>query len=85
MLFTKEIVVVEIINIGETIRNIVTRIDEDEQPKGQLEPSKHLKNKPGHQFDWMILSRAPSDSFKKKILETCFTKQLNPSLRQSTQ
>ena len=85
MLFTKEIVVVEIINIGETIRNIVTRIDEDEQPKGKLEPSKHLKNKPGHQFDWMILSRAPSDSFKKKILETCFTKQLNPSFRQSTQ
>ena len=66
--------------IGETIRNAVTRIDEHQQPNGKSEPSEHLKNNPGHQFDWMILSRAPSHRLKRKILEVCFIKQLNPSL-----
>ena len=58
----------------ETIRNVVTRIDEHEQPNGQSEPSKHLKNNPGHQFNWMILSRAPSHRLKQKILEAYFIK-----------
>ena len=66
--------------IGETIRNAVTRIDEDEQPNGKSEPSKHIKNNTGHKFDWMILSRAPSHRLKRKILEAYFIKQLNPSL-----
>ena len=66
--------------IGETIRNVVTRIDEHEQPNGKLEPSKHLKNNPGHQFNWMILSSAPSHHLKRKILAAYFIKQINPSL-----
>ena len=37
--------------IGETIRNAVTRIDEHEQLNGKSNPSKHLKNNPGHKFD----------------------------------
>ena len=66
--------------IGETIRNVVRRIDEHEQSNGKSEPSKHLKNNPGHQFNWMILSRAPSHCLKRKILEAYFMKELNPSL-----
>ena len=66
--------------IGETITNVVTRIDEQEQPNGKWEPSKHLKNNPGHQFDWKMLSIAPSHSLKQRILEAYFIKQLNPSL-----
>ena len=66
--------------IGETIRNVVTRIDEYKQPNGKVEPSKHLKNNPGLQFNWMILSRAPLHCLKRKILEAYFIKQLNPSL-----
>ena len=66
--------------IGETIRNAVTRIDEHEQPNRKSEPSKHIKNNPGHKFDWMILSRAPSHRLKRIILEAYFMKQLNPSL-----
>ena len=65
---------------SETIRNVVTRKDENEQPHGKSEPSKHLKNNPGHKFDWMILLRPPSDGLKRKILETSFIRQLNPSL-----
>ena len=49
--------------IDETIRNVVTRIDEHEHPNG-----KHLKNNPGHQFNWMILSRVLSHRLKRKIL-----------------
>ena len=48
--------------IDETIRNVVTRIDEHEHPNG-----KHLKNNPGHQFNWMILSRAPSQFLKEEF------------------
>ena len=66
--------------IGETIRNAVTRIDEHEQPNRKSEPSKHIKSNPGHKFDWMILSRAPSHRLKRIILEAYFMKQLNPSL-----
>ena len=66
--------------IGETIRNAVTRIDEHEQPNGKSEPSKRIKNNPGHKFDWMILSRAPSPRLKRKILEAYFIKQLNQSI-----
>ena len=66
--------------IGETIRNVVTRINEHEQPNSKSEPFKHLKNNPRHQFNWMILSRAPSHRLKRKFLEAYFIKQLNPSL-----
>ena len=66
--------------IGETIRNAVTRTEEHEQPNGKSEPSKHLKNNPGHKFDRMILSRALSHRLKRKILEAYFIKQLNPSI-----
>ena len=66
--------------IRETIRNVVTRIDEHKQPNSKSEPSKHLKNNPGHPFNRKILSRAPSYRLKRKILEAYFIKQLNPSL-----
>ena len=66
--------------IGETIRDVVTRIDEHKQPNGKSEPSKHLKNNPGHQFNWKILSRAHSYRLKRKVLEDYFIKQLNPSV-----
>ena len=66
--------------IGETIRNVVTRIDEHEQPNGKSEPSKHLRNNPGHQYNSMILSRALSHRLKRKILEAYFDEHLKPSL-----
>ena len=66
--------------VGETMRNATTRIDEHEQSNGQSEPAKHLKNKPGNKFNWMILCRAPPHRLNRKILEAYFIKQLNPSL-----
>ena len=66
--------------IGETIRNVVTRTEEHEQPNGKSETSKHLKNNTGLQFNWMILSRAHSHRLKRKIREAYFIKRLNLSL-----
>ena len=66
--------------IGETIRNIVTRTDEHEQPNSKSEPFKYLNNNPGHHFNSMI-SRAPSHHLELKILEAYFIKQLNPFLK----
>ena len=80
VLYIKEFVVCGHNYIGETIRNALTRIDEHEQKNDKSEPSKYLKNNPGHKFDWMILSRAPSHRLKQKILEADFIKQLNSSL-----
>ena len=62
------------------MRNATTRIDEHEQSNGQSEPAKHLKNKPGNKFNWMILCRAPPHRLNRKILEAYFIKQLNLSL-----
>ena len=39
---------------GTFEENAVTSIDEHEQPDSKLEPSEHLKNNPGHRFDWMM-------------------------------
>ena len=66
--------------IGETIRNVVTRIDKSEQLNGKLEPSKHLKYNPGQKSDWVVLSRAPSHHLQGKIVEVYVTKNLNSSL-----
>ena len=73
VLYTKEIVVEEINHVRETMTNAITRIDEREQPIGKSESSKHLRNNPGHELEWIILSRAPSHHLKRKILEAYFT------------
>ena len=61
------------------MRDTVPSTDEHEQSNGKSESSKLLRSKSGHQFDWMILSRAPSHRLKQKILGVYFIKQLNPS------
>lgn len=53
--------------VGETMRNLITRIHEHEQSNAKSEP-KHLKRNPEHKFDWIILSRV-SWSHIKSILE----------------
>ena len=52
--------------VGETMGNATARIDEHEQSNGKSEPSKHLKNNPGHkiQLDNIIESTLPP--FKRK-------------------
>ena len=59
---------------------VTARIEKQKQENGKLKLSKHLKDNPGHKFDWIILSRARSHRLKQKILEAYFIKQLNLSL-----
>ena len=67
-------------SVSQIMTEVTPRTDEHEQANGKLEPSKHLKNNPGHKFDWMILSRARSHRLKRKIHEAYFINQLNLSL-----
>ena len=82
LLYTEEIVAEEINYVRETMTNSITRIDEHEQPIDKSESAKHLRNNPGHELEWIILSRAPSHHLKRKILEAYFIYfiDLNPFL-----
>ena len=75
MLYIKEFVVVAIVTLVKP-----SKTTKHQQPNGKLKPSKHLKNNLGHQFNWMIPSRAPLHRLKRNILEAYFIKQLNPFL-----
>ena len=62
------------------MRNTITRMNENDQGNGKLEPFKLLKNNPRHKFNWMVILRAPSHRLKQNTLEIYFIKLLNPFL-----
>ena len=67
--------------IGETIRNVKIRWNEHESGIDKnSECFKHLQEHLSHSFQWPVLSIAPRDTFKWKILETYFIKIMVPSL-----
>ena len=49
-------------------------------PNKQLEPAKHLKYFPDHQFEWKVMTRAPEYTRKKKMLEAFLIKSIDPFL-----
>ena len=65
--------------VGETKRNATTRWAEHKATNGTSEPAKHISRNTSHEFEWKVLSRAPDDWRKKRILEAFFIKMLNPS------
>ena len=69
--------------VGKTMRNAITRVNEHDQPNGKSKLCKHLKNNPGHKFDWMTLSRELLQRLKQTILEAYLLNQLNTSLNDS--
>ena len=68
--------------IGESVRNIVLIWAEHEDPNKQSEPAKHLKYFPDHQFEWKVLTRAPENTRKRKILEVFLIESINLSLNE---
>ena len=54
---------------GESVRNVVLRWAEHEDPNKQSEPARHLKYFPDHQFEWKVLTRALEYTRKRKLLE----------------
>ena len=50
--------------VGESVRNVVLRWAENEDPNKQSEPAKHLKYFPDHQFEWKVLTRVLAKHLK---------------------
>ena len=55
--------------IGETVRNAKIRWNE---------PAKHLKENPTHKFTWTIVSKAPKNFRKCRVLEAYIIKTICP-------
>ena len=64
------------------MRNIVLRWAEHEDPNKQSEQAKRLKYFPDHQFEWKVLTRAPENTRKRKILEVFLIESINLSLNE---
>ena len=68
-LFTKLVLHVVKNYVSEYVRNVRA---EHEDPNKQLEPAKHIKYFPDHQFKWRLLTRASKYMRKRKILKAFF-------------
>ena len=66
--------------MGETKRNVGTRWNEHNDPKGISEPSKHLKSNSMHVFKWSVLRFAPRHFFRRCILEALYISLEKPVL-----
>ena len=68
--------------IGETVRNAEIRWNEHEDKNCKSEPAKHLKENPTHRFRLNIISKAPENSRKCRVLEAYFIKTICPTLNE---
>ena len=68
--------------IGETVRNAKMRWNEHKDKNSRSEPAKYLKKNPIHKFTWTIISKAPENVRKWRVLETYFIKTLCPTLNE---
>ena len=66
-LFTKVAVRVNENYVGESVRNVVLRWAEHEDPNEQSGSAKHLKYFLDQQFEWKVLTRAPEYTKKRKF------------------
>ena len=67
--------------IGETTQNVKIRWNEHESGIDKnSEYFRHLKEDSSHGFQWSVLSIAPRNTFKWKILEAYFIKIMVPSV-----
>ena len=58
--------------IGETIRNVEIRSKEHNIPSDKSNPSKHISSHIDHIFTWSKICNAPTNKFKRKIIEAYF-------------
>ena len=56
--------------VGETVRNVEVRWNEHNNPNNKKSnASKHLKSNIEHVFTWAVISNAPKNKFKRKVIE----------------
>ena len=66
--------------VGENIRNCKIRWDEHNEVNKDFESAKHLARKIEHEFSWYVLTRAPENTLKRRILKVYFIKLIVASL-----
>ena len=71
--------------IGETKRNVETRWSEHRNYKHKSEISQHLVTHDDHEFNFKVLSSAPSNTLLRKILEAFYIARLKPTLNDQLQ
>ena len=55
--------------IGERVRNAKIRWNKHEYRNSKSETAKHLKENSTHKFTWTIISKAPENFRKRRVLE----------------
>ena len=65
-----------------TVCNAKIRWNEHEYKNSKSEPAKHLKENPTHKFIWTIISKAPKNFCKRRVLEAYFIKTIYPKLNE---
>ena len=66
--------------IVETKRNAEIRWKEHENINKDSEPAKHLRNHPGHKFEWSIILNAPVNTKLRRFLEASEIALKKPTL-----
>ena len=66
--------------VGEAKRNTEVRWKEHCSTKKTSEVGDHLLMNPGHTVNWEILTNAPKQVNKRKILEVFYIRTLQPTL-----
>ena len=66
--------------IGETIRHVETRWNEQKIPSEKSNPSKHMNSNITRHFSWSVIFNAPVKKLTRKILEVYFIALLKPTL-----
>ena len=69
--------------VGETDRNTTIRWKEHDHPKRSTQnsdPAKHLIANPTHKFSWIIVTSAPRQYLKRRILESYIIAQKKPKI-----
>ena len=70
------------IYVGETTRNCNIRLDGHNDVNKNSEPAMYLARNIEHEFSWYVLTKAPENTLKRRILEADFTKLIVPSLNE---
>ena len=66
--------------IEETSREVEARWKEENTPSDKLNPSKKINSHFDHIFTWSIICNAPTNKFKRKIIEACYIATNKPTL-----
>ena len=71
--------------IGQTVRNASIRWSEHNNINGNSEPAKHIAANTTHAFSWKVISVAPKNAHKRKLLEAMIIRLHNPSLNEQVE